>query len=171
MDQMSMITIQFYCFTKIYNQSLFPPLAFSRLLSSLVAPPSLKRPNCRVDWDTARGDRRPDDRRLSEPELGCPAGPCHADAGGLRTGDKPANAHRQGAAAPGQLSPTQWRLLPHRRPQAARQQADGPAAVPSGNQLLYHSPPPQRTATVHVPQYPQERVAAVTAKHWKHPRL
>lgn len=63
-----------------------PPFAFSRLLSSLVALPSLTRPNRRVDRDAAGGDRQTDDRGLSEPEPGRTAGPHHADAGGLRTG-------------------------------------------------------------------------------------
>lgn len=128
-----------------------------------MAPPSLGRPRRRVDRDAARGDRGPDDGGLSEPELRRPAGALHADAGGLRAGKEPANPHRQGAPAAGQLPPAKRGLLPHRGPQAARQQADGPEAVPGRNQRLGRRHPPQRAAAVHVQQH-QECVATVAAK-------
>lgn len=133
--------------------------------------PNPTRPNRRVDHDTARGDRHPDDRGLSEPVLGCAAGPRHAHAGGLRTGEKPANAHRQGPPAPGQLSPAQRRLLPHHREQAVQQQADAPAALPPGDRLLQQYTYPQRATAVLVLQYLPEHVAVGTDRQRKLSRL
>lgn len=147
------------------------PLCSSRSLASLVELPSPTRPDRRVDRDTARGDRRPDDRGMSEPVLGCAAGPRRAYAGGLRTGEKPANAHRQGPPAPGQLSPAQRGLLPHHREQAVQQQADAPAALPCGDHLLQRCAYPQRATAVLVLQYPQEHVAVVTARQRNLSRL
>lgn len=132
------------------------------LSSTATLPPAVTRPHRQLDRHAARADRLPDDGGLSQPKPGRPAGSLHADARGLRAGGQPAHAHRQSPPAAGQLPQTQRGLLPHRRPQAVRQQADGPEPVPYGHQLPHLcSCNAQRAASVHLLQYPQKLLAEV----------
>lgn len=129
-----------------------------RRVPARLALPPLGRPRGRLDRHTAGGDRGPDDGGLPQPEPGRPAGPLHADAGGLRAGAQPAHPHRPGAPPAGQLPPAERGLLPHRCPQAPRQQADGPEAVPGRDRRL--AAQPAAAAALHVLQH-QELVAGL----------
>lgn len=111
-----------------------------------------------MDRGPARGDRPPDDGGVSEPELRRAAGPRAADAGGLRADHDPEHAHCQGPPAAGRLPPAGGGLLPHRGPQAERQQAERPEALPPGDGLPHLRP--LCTPPLHLLQNHQEHVAA-----------